>query len=953
MLMTGCRGCRSERKTPEEIKAAQEEAKKEREKPTFEIEEPVVYPGQYENTARTNRVKPGHWTTTDFRITANKFAAQGDMKCYGSRNIKGLPVEDTDYIAVSNRPFSLPKGESKSLESSVYLPRREGAKSSSITYSMSRSGGGIALFAGEPRIFNLLKSFEYHLVVLTNRPDSYGYVPNMDCVNLPKDEFQSKPPSFYNVVRTRPSEGPITLPRQTLNWTTIAYLVWDNLTVDQLDADQQQAMLDWIHFGGQLIISGPDGLDKLKSSFLADYLPATVAGTRNLVARDFTEINEHWALKDSKLDVRRVIQVDEKSPLIGVDFDMHPDASFVNNTGKIVAERQVGRGRIVVSSFSLSAKPVIGWGSFKSFFNGALLRKPSRKFGETVEGQLAFRWLNDDTSIFDPLLGSTLRFLSRDLAKNDINTFDGQTGTPVDPRMSVSAVTGMSDYGTSAPSVLGYNEYRDGRLRIKEAPIKRARNLEDHWHYGGFQHEEQSGTAGWNDSSGISTAARETLKQAAGITPPSSRFVFRMLAVYLLVLVPINWAIFRMVGRVEWAWIAAPFIAIGGALMVARMASLDIGFVRSNSQVSCLEIYSDYSRAHIAQYSALYTSLSTGYELELDNPTAQALPLGDPTRNKNREKTPTLVTLRKTLATRLEGFQVQSNSTGMLHTEMMVDLLGTISLNRANDELRVANSTAVKLSDAAVLRRTEAGELQAAWIGELEIASESAPVKFTDIDNAATPWRDSNILKRQDSASDYWNQLKPNWQQVQADQVDSNGRVISRDENKVRVGDVKDNIAELARKWDEFVGIMIRNVGNTENDINQTMINYKEFSAIITQMGRVDGLNVSRMFNAVSRQLALAPGEIRMIAVTNQPIGKNAFSPAATQTKEQTLVVVHLQRPKFADAKPDKNSLEDISETSYGDWYEQQQDQALDEEPRQEGIEDSEEDVTNEDENQK
>ena len=34
-----------------------------------------------------------------------------------------------------------------------------------------------------------------------------------------------------------------------------------------------------------------------------------------------------------------------------------------------------------------------------------------------------------------------------------------------------------------------------------------------------------------------------------------------MLAIYLLVLVPLNWLVFWLIGKVEWAWIAAPLIA--------------------------------------------------------------------------------------------------------------------------------------------------------------------------------------------------------------------------------------------------------------------------------------------------------------------------------------------------------------------------------------------------------
>ncbi len=54
--------------------------------------------------------------------------------------------------------------------------------------------------------------------------------------------------------------------------------------------------------------------------------------------------------------------------------------------------------------------------------------------------------------------------------------------------------------------------------------------------------------AGWNDRSATADAARDLLRQAAGISIPKAGFVMRVLAIYLLVLVPLNWIIFRSLG---------------------------------------------------------------------------------------------------------------------------------------------------------------------------------------------------------------------------------------------------------------------------------------------------------------------------------------------------------------------------------------------------------------------
>ena len=97
--------------------------------------------------------------------------------------------------------------------------------------------------------------------------------------------------------------------------------------------------------------------------------------------------------------------VSEESPILGVEFDPHPDAEFVDGTGQIAIERQIGRGRVVATAFSMDDKPVIRWPGYRNFFNGCLLRRPGRKFGPTSDGTLSFNWTSDDTSIFRPVAG--------------------------------------------------------------------------------------------------------------------------------------------------------------------------------------------------------------------------------------------------------------------------------------------------------------------------------------------------------------------------------------------------------------------------------------------------------------------------------------------------------------------------------------------------------------------
>lgn len=520
---------------------------------------------------------------------------------------------------------------------------------------------------------------------------------------------------------------------------------------------------------------------------------------------------------------------------------------------------------------------------------------PPRHFDKTADenfGEVSFEWENDGTMIFDPLIHSTLRYLARDLARRG------------SPTHLVPNRDWLDEVSSEYP---GYNASENPHLRIRNSNHRNQnRNLEDHWHYGGFQDTPQLGTAGWNDDSGISLAARETLQEAAGITPPSSTFVLKMLAVYLIVLVPINWLIFRFAGRIEFAWIAVPIISIAGAFLVVKMASLDIGFVRSNTQIGLLEIHSDYSRAHLAEYSALYTSLSTRYSAELDNLTAQSLPfaLKDRGQSFTRQENPSQVVLHRTNKKRLEGFQIQSNSTGMLHTESMLDLNGVVSFAPAspqNGPALVSNSTQIDLSNVGVIGRDENGNYQIAWVGELKAGSDAnCNFEPTSAAELSRPWRAIPVFHNTfGGATKIW-----------ADNVNQGKPLNSRDPTFISL-DQLSTFPELQSNWPDYRRIFLQSPNRIEDRFSA-----QDFNDAFQILNGVSVVTVGRLFDSVINSLTLAPGEYRLIGATQQRLGRTAFDPESTQIDRQTLVVVHLTRPQLPAAKPDLNAFEDFKVVS-------------------------------------
>ena len=249
------------------------------------------------------------------------------------------------------------------------------------------------------------------------------------------------------------------------------------------------------------------------------------------------------------------------------------------------------------------------------------------------------------------------------------------------------------------------------------------------------------GVAAWNDFNPVANAARQSLQEAAGIKVPGRMFVVWVLVGYVLVLVPLNWCFFRWLGRVEWAWAAAPVIAVLCTATVINMAQLDIGFVRAQNEVAVVELQNDYPRAHVTRYMALYASLATGYEFHFDSPGSLLLPfpttsdpgsfrmmLGESYRN---------VTYRRGNDAEVDGFAVGSNSIGFVHGEHWIDLAHPLVLTKQEgDSFQIANQTQFTLRDAGVMKRTASGGLQTAWLGTIP-AGASAVGEF-QLESAAT-----------------------------------------------------------------------------------------------------------------------------------------------------------------------------------------------------------------------
>lgn len=687
---------RAEREKREEEAAQKrrEEAERNKKKPPLEIQPPIPQPGPDDIVSLY--VKPGHWMVAKQAMTPNydNWVGEATLQVVDTNN-QPIAIDRTEFAVRSSRDVALIKGQEKVIESVFYVPRADGKLNSRSTV---RERGAALVQPPENLTLRKMLPHQQHFVVLGKEPQRYRFLTSLRSVDAPlppKLELPTKPFAVpftrqYRVVTLSSAER-VLLPDNPLCWTSVAYLLWDEVDPESFSKPQQRAVIDWLHWGGQLLISGPDSMDLLGDSFLDPFLPADSLGARALTAADLEPLSEAWAAS------RRPLPLRPAGEWTGIRLEPRPEAEPLPAAGGLLAERRVGRGRVIVSAMQLAERDLINWEhGFESLFNGLVLRRPPRSFAENPEagydtsGEVRRGvYVRREGSIDDAGQNTRMRYFSRD-------TF-----------------AGASPYAARLMRPLG--DFDSATVLAGEAA---------------------AGPAAWSDYNAVAGAARETLREAAGVNVPDSGFVMLCLGVYLAVLVPFNWFFFKALGRVELAWAAAPLIALAGTWVVVRQAQLDIGFVRAQTEVAILETQPNHQRGHLTRYLSFYSSLSSTYDLEFDDPTAVAAPFSAGEQSALRPGRQTkLVGYQRLEKARLLGLTVASNTTNFAHAEQMVDLGG--GLRWDPDRRQLTNESDNAIESLAVVRRPAEGEADASrllggWVGTLEPRS-SAPIALSPI----------------------------------------------------------------------------------------------------------------------------------------------------------------------------------------------------------------------------
>lgn len=638
-------------------------------------------------------VKPGHWST----LTVDAQANLGDYE----------GVLQTDFVALTKkqqvrflREARLPKRQLARLSLQMFLPefRKE------LYLELGRPDS-IRADAGTVATFQQLYTHQMLVIALARDPSLYMPWSPLQAMISPVRDIQkslsAEQRRYYRLVIPLMPDRPM-LSAHPLTWTTISHVVWDNLAPESLSNAQQEALIDWLHFGGQLIVVGGAGsnLPALEESFLGRYLPADSFGETSpisaheldalseayppplppddwpevdaLPTADFSTEKEKEQAPNSSSALLRLLRphspvpygpVVRIRPLKNRQIYMSilkaregavslPFGETANDPGRpLGVERRVGRGRVLMLSIRPTDPAIVGWKGFDTFLRRVILRRPEEPW-------------NRARSVQSRMLGAPeltwFRLLGRDL---------GAPGAP---------------------------------LSVNPAEIALPKDS----------------VAEWSDESKLPRLCRETLEDASGISIPTRSFVLRVLLAFAFTVVPLNYLICRFVfRRRELAWVFVPVLSLGFAVAVERGAARRLGFDSARDEIDLLEIQADYPRAHLTRIAALYSTGRVQFNVAFPgDPTALALPFS---RTESLATAETAQTAWESLPEpSLRGFPVQPRSLGLYRAEQIHPLGGVVRYS-TKPSRRIFNQTNMNLYDAVLIDVGSGSDLKKTPIGAI------------------------------------------------------------------------------------------------------------------------------------------------------------------------------------------------------------------------------------------
>ncbi|HEX2913969.1 MAG TPA: hypothetical protein VH186_24405 [Chloroflexia bacterium] len=147
------------------------------------------------------------------------------------------------------------------------------------------------------------------------------------------------------------------IPDSGLGLKSFNALIISDVNTEALSAEQRTALNDWVEAGGQLILMGGNGWNKVKAGINSSLLPYDVNNYVNISNLDGLISPAGDEMKTEPLSRPTVIALGQKLK----DANLLSYIQESQNAIPIVVEKRIGEGRVVASSLDFASTPLAGW----------------------------------------------------------------------------------------------------------------------------------------------------------------------------------------------------------------------------------------------------------------------------------------------------------------------------------------------------------------------------------------------------------------------------------------------------------------------------------------------------------------------------------------------------------------------------------------------------------------
>jgi hypothetical protein len=257
----------------------------------------------------------------------------------------------------------------------------------------------------------------------------------------------------------------------------------------------------------------------------------------------------------------------------------------------------------------------------------------------------------------------------------------------------------------------------------------------------------------------------------------------------------------------------------------------------------------------VTRYVSLYTSISTEYDFDFDDPGALVQPFSVTGKDTLfAGQSPTVVNYRRDRGVKLSGYQVASNSLGMVHSEHMTEMGGAISIRQQGGRMTLVNASRMTIREAAIVAPD--------GVARLGTVEPGASVTFVPTPKPAA--------------------------------VPAPKRGAAARPSKTASDTADDTTA--APQTSTATATPSDTPSDTQNDTQ----NHAPPDIVAKGTLNIDGLLRYAEENC-------PPEETRLIGWTDEKVPGMSMVPTASQQRQANLIIVHLEHAPMAGAAPDAN----------------------------------------------